>query len=172
MTQTSSVESSETVAPQTDTLPWEQRDDETAPAFEAFAVYRDLGPERSQTMTARRLGKSRQLLGKWSVRHDWAARVREYDADVDAERRAAHLADRLKSDDQHFQLGERMLNRVRREVQRLEESDEPIPPAYLAALAKAGSYLQRLGLGEATSISESKQTRVESLDLDLSDLKG
>jgi hypothetical protein len=61
-------------------------EDETDPAFEAFATYRDLGPDRSLKAVAQELGKSASLISRWSVRHSWGSRVRAWDVRLDLRR--------------------------------------------------------------------------------------
>ena len=56
-------------------LMFEQQPRESAKAYAAFKVYLDLGPERSLLTVAHRLGKSRPLIERWSVKFDWPARV-------------------------------------------------------------------------------------------------
>ena len=55
------------------------RPDETAKAYQAFEIYRDLGPDRSLERAGAALAKSRQALDIWARRHDWQARVRAFD---------------------------------------------------------------------------------------------
>ncbi|KAA9379662.1 hypothetical protein F5972_08395 [Microbispora cellulosiformans] len=60
--------------------PWERRNDESAPAFEAFAAYRDMpATERSYRDVARQLGKSATLIARWGSTHKWPERVAAYD---------------------------------------------------------------------------------------------
>ena len=65
-----------------DIAPWEQQPGESAKAFEAFAIYRDMGVERSVRKVTQRLNKSLTLIGKWSSRYNWPERARAYDRDV------------------------------------------------------------------------------------------
>lgn len=55
------------------------RPDETAKAYQAFEVYRDLGPDRSLERAGAVLAKTRQTLDIWARRFDWPARVRAFD---------------------------------------------------------------------------------------------
>lgn len=55
---------------------WERQEDESARAYEAFAVYRDMGPERSLAKVAEMVGKSTAQMEKWSRRHSWVDRTR------------------------------------------------------------------------------------------------
>ena len=64
-------------------LPFEQQPKESAKAFAAFAIYLNLGVERSLAAVGRRLGKSVALLERWSVRWRWGERAKAH---------AAHLA--------------------------------------------------------------------------------
>lgn len=52
---------------------------ESAKAFQAFAIYRDLGPDRSLERTAQALSKSSRVLAEWSGKYDWTARARAFD---------------------------------------------------------------------------------------------
>jgi len=95
--------------------PWERRPDETARAYGAFCVYRDLGPDRTLTLAVRThltrttanaratgaqrdrarylthltpgkyLRNVRRKWGEWSRTKAWVARCAEYDAWVQAE---------------------------------------------------------------------------------------
>lgn len=66
------------------TKPYERRDNESDPAYEAFALYRDMGIQRSIEVVARDLSKSVQLIKRWSALNDWVIRVRAYDDYIDA----------------------------------------------------------------------------------------
>ena len=65
-------------------LLFEQQGRESNKAFAAFKVYLELGPQRSLVRVAGKLGKSRQMIERWSRRFDWPARVQAH---------ATHLAD-------------------------------------------------------------------------------
>jgi len=71
---------------------FEQQPNESATAYAAFVVYRELGPKRTLLETARRLGKSGSLLGRWSQRHNWAMRVKNYAVRMAAVEQAAREA--------------------------------------------------------------------------------
>ena len=61
--------------------PWRRQPGESRQAFAAFEVYRDgaVRGRRSIRRTARKLGKSRQLLEKWSVKWRWVERCDRFD---------------------------------------------------------------------------------------------
>lgn len=62
---------------------WDRQPKESAPAYAAFVVYRDLGVDRSLAVVGKKLGKSAPLMERWSVTHDWLARVAAYEAHLD-----------------------------------------------------------------------------------------
>ncbi len=78
--------------PSAQLIPGERRAGESAPAFEAFALYRDLGPSRSINLVGRELSKSASLIGRWSAKWRWIERVDEWDRHQDERRRAAESA--------------------------------------------------------------------------------
>lgn len=73
--------------------PWARRDGETEVAFSAFTVYRDMGTSRSTRAVANSLGKSAQLISRWSSVHDWVDRVRAFDNHRDAQHLEATAAE-------------------------------------------------------------------------------
>jgi len=63
--------------------PFERLPRESEKAFAAFSLYLSLGPQRSLAEVAQKLHKSVTMLGRWSAKFDWPARVAAH---------AAHLA--------------------------------------------------------------------------------
>jgi hypothetical protein len=81
-------------------LPFEQQPRESDKAFAAFSMYLSLGPQRSLTLVAAKVGKCRRLMEKWSVRFDWPARVQAHGAHMAlVEREAAEALARAKGVD-------------------------------------------------------------------------
>lgn len=68
---------------------WEKLPRESYKAFEAFALYRDLGVARTLGKVAEALRKSETLIGGWSSKNRWVERAGEYDAHMDRLRRDA-----------------------------------------------------------------------------------
>jgi hypothetical protein len=66
--------------------PWERQADETRPAFEAFAMYRDMGSDRTLRRVAKQTRKSEGLIERWSRERGWQRRVTLYDDMVDRRR--------------------------------------------------------------------------------------
>jgi len=63
--------------------PWEQKEGESAVAYEAFAVYRNMGADRSYVKVAQKLRKSSTLINRWGSTHNWQKRVEEWDIEQD-----------------------------------------------------------------------------------------
>jgi hypothetical protein len=57
---------------------------ESPQAFEAYKVYRDMGPGRSRKLVGERLGKDVSLMSRWQGRHSWVERARERDEYIDS----------------------------------------------------------------------------------------
>src|ERR1044072_2536681 len=66
---------------------------ESARAFAAFRTYATMGPQRSLSKVAKRLGKSSQLLSRWSAKWRWRERVTLYEGEQEeVERQAVKMA--------------------------------------------------------------------------------
>ena len=71
-------------------LAWERQGGESAKAFAAFIVYRDMGSKRSLREVGQKLGKSSALIERWAALWGWGERVAAFDAHVEA---VAHAAE-------------------------------------------------------------------------------
>ena len=77
-------------------LEFEKQPRESAKAFAAFSEYLNMGAGRSLGAVAQRLHKSVTMLGRWSRKYDWPARVQAHGAHLAlVERQATEAA--LKS---------------------------------------------------------------------------
>src|SRR5262245_50270979 len=98
-------------------FPWERQPGESATAFAAFVIFRDLGPRRSldeasriyhrkpgqepeQNQTGPKKRKSGQIR-LWYQRWRWRARAEAYDAELDRQQRAAQEAVRREMAQRH-----------------------------------------------------------------------
>ncbi len=62
---------------------WDRLPKETSPAWEAFRLYRDMGPERSLAKVAKECNKDSTLMARWSGRHKWVNRCADWDSHLD-----------------------------------------------------------------------------------------
>src|SRR5215210_8311203 len=75
--------------------PWTRQPGETHKAYEGFRAYLDTEVRGCHSIrtAALRLGRSRQLLERWSRRWSWVARCERFDRAVDRLRQARTLAE-------------------------------------------------------------------------------
>ena len=78
--------------------PFERLPRESEKAFAAFSLYLSLGPQRGLREVARKLDKSLTVVGDWSKKFDWPARVAAHSAHLAiVEREAIEAVARGKS---------------------------------------------------------------------------
>jgi hypothetical protein len=135
--------------------PWDRRSDETAQAFAAFAVYRDMGVYRDQRAVARVVKKQRSLLGRWSITYEWVSRVSAWDAWNDAESRKLKEAERREALDGQLKLGKQMMASAVEAIAARRDSDTPALAAKeVPSYAKTGRDLVAAALGLDAAASE------------------
>lgn len=148
---------------------------ESAEAYEAAKLYFELAANRSQEAVSQKLGKSRQLLSRWSAKWNWAERARAYDAYVAEQEEAAKQAARIdraqrwieRDEDlreEFYQVGKEIVAKARRmiaefperDIHRKEEQEGKVihltvktkhSLSGLAQLISVGSEMQRLAVG-------------------------
>lgn len=75
------------------TRPWNMRPDESAKAYQAFEVYRDMGADRSLERVSRTVPVRLPSVKDWSSKYSWQARVRAFDEAAAAKASAIALED-------------------------------------------------------------------------------
>ena len=95
---------------------WERQPGESAQAYEAFAIYRDMGSNRSLRVVAEQLSKSDTLIKRWSREKKWGERCRAYDNHLDDVARQEALRKYKKMRTRHIgialQLQEKALSLI------------------------------------------------------------
>jgi uncharacterized protein YnzC (UPF0291/DUF896 family) len=127
---------------------WFRQKGESRKAYEAFAVYRDLGAARSQAKVAERLGKSLELMKRWSAKHEWVDRAASFDANEEFELMSAEREERIKMRRNDAKIARMMMQKAVDALQLVEPKD--LSPTQLRELIMDGAKLQRLALGEST----------------------
>jgi hypothetical protein len=136
---------------------WKRQQGETAKAYEAFRVYRDLGPvDRSQVKVGERGGKCRVQIERWSARYGWVERVRAYDAEIEArdaeeiEQARQKAREMLEKDREEMWQRQRQLslfvqNLILERLQTLKPED--IPASRIPEFMERMFKLERQALG-------------------------
>jgi len=138
---------------------WGQQANESEPAFAAFKVYRDMGPQRSLRKAASEVGKARTLIERWSSRHQWGKRVATWDLEQQDLRRDARIVAIGDAEERHGKLARAVLARCAAELgahvkgrcQSCGRGAEPLTPSQVAAWLRVGVDVERTGLGLGSS---------------------
>ena len=114
-----------------DRKPWERQPGETAKAYAAFLLYRDL-PAIDRSVAAAREGHPNDTKGTlrqwkgWSMRNGWVNRAAEHDSDLASRRRERMAKELERSQDDGLKL-------VRADLAKVAERIEGMDPEDLAA---------------------------------------
>lgn len=133
---------------------FEQQPKETSVAYEAFTVYKDLGPNRSIEKAARHIGKSNVLLQTWSIKWSWRVRILAWDRLLAKEARKEDIKAARDMRKRHIAISMGMQRLASLELTRLLED------------AEAKSQTSRLTSAEVTRLFEAA-TKIERLNRDL-----
>lgn len=134
---------------------WDRQKEEGEKAYEAFTIYRDMGPERSITKVSQQLHKNRALIGRWSRKFDWIERCLAYDNNLQKEAHAEAVKKARKMAARHIGIALKMQAEA---VEALEKTDpENIKPKDIIAFIREGTKLER----------ENRQDILLTTDLDL-----
>jgi hypothetical protein len=138
------------------TFPWLRHYScgETSRAYEAFSVYRELGPSRSLGRAAEQLrpASTPQRLARWSEEWAWRRRADAWDNEQERLRAEQMAEKRREANETIHQLGVSMLVRVGQRLQALNEHEaRELSVPDLARLYSEATKGIRLVQGDATS---------------------
>lgn len=153
---------------------WERQPGESARAFAAFQVYRDLGPGRSLDEVARRLhrgpgeGQKRARTGRisdWSSQWRWVERARAWDDELDrvacAEQARAVKEMNRRHAEEAVQYQAKALARLGKMMP--EELSAADALKYFVEAVK----IERLARGEPETVTEQRQKGQQGNDRDV-----
>lgn len=132
--------------------PWERQPGETAKAFEAFALYRDMGATRSVRNVAQVLHKSSTQIGRWSSAFNWPERATAWDAEQDRRAREKQVQEIAKMRSRHTKIAESMLLKAAKALQKMSEED--MKPVDITRMVDVATQLERLSRGDTTDSIE------------------
>ena len=92
--------------------PWEKQPGETAKAYAAFLLYRDLPAVDRSVAAAWGRKKGRKRVERWCTAHDWVNRAALNDADLASRRRERMAKEMERAQDDMFTLARAALAKV------------------------------------------------------------
>lgn len=156
---------------------WTRQDYETDAAYQAFAIYRDMGPfqrslraaQAAYTAQRRKDGRSsredpatRPVTGyfaQWATKNAWVDRARAFDQWTEKQHVLAHQAEVTEMRKRHAAVASSLMSKVVQRLQTFTETDAAkLTPSDLVRLTDSASRLERLSRGEPTEIVEDTNT--------------
>jgi len=125
---------------------WDRLSSESAKAYAAFSLYLEMDTARSLVAVSRKCGKHKSLLERWSVRHRWQERARDYDVALAQTDFENAISARREMKFRHRQVARLLIEKAAAAAKRLN-------PAKLGASAvgrifDAATRAERAALGE------------------------
>lgn len=133
---------------------WERQPDEGVKPWEAFVIYRDMGPDRSIRKVAQQLKKSSTIIGRWSSEWDWQERVAAWEGEQDRLARADQVKKIAEMRRLQAQRGAKMQEKAMEALEQMEI--EKLSPADVVRLMAEGAKLERLGRGDVGEVIEQR----------------
>lgn len=141
--------------------PWERQKGESEKAYEAFAVYRDMGEKRTFTAVAEKLQKSCTLIRRWKDRWDWPERVRAYDNEIEKEVKAKAVKERKEMSSRHINIAMQLQKKALEALKGL--SVEDMSPKDIKEYIKMATDLERLNRTLEEAGNEKRETETTSI---------
>lgn len=133
---------------------WERQPKESAPAFEAFAMYRDMGVNRSIRKAAQNLNKAVTTLAEWSSKHEWVKRAAAWDAEQDRIARNEMLAEMASTRKRQRKQAQRMQEKGMELLESISIGDAKL--SEVVSLLKAGMEQERIAIGDVGEVIEER----------------
>lgn len=148
---------------------FERLEGETAKAYAAFCIYRDLPPQTRSIKRANNISRGRPtdsteeasgLFTKWASEHQWRTRAEAYDAIQERERRKRLERTREVEDEEKLEefrqqqeklgsrctsVAERLLGMVEARLSKMAEDGKELDDKALATVARAAAALATVG---------------------------
>lgn len=133
---------------------WARLPNETSKAYEAFSIYRDLGPERTLPKAAAACNKSLAMMKKWSTTNKWVERAAAYDNEIDRQAAREMIRDIAKTRAKQRKMATQMQTKGMDLLKEIKEGDAKL--SEIVALLKLGMEQERITLGDVGEVIEER----------------
>lgn len=135
-------------------------------AYEAFVVYRDMGPSRSLTKAAQILNTKKTGIRDWSAKWGWVERAQAWDDELDRRQLEKQAAEVLEMRDRHIEIAQGMQGVALKRLKLFDEVPVSMAGPTMVRLLRDGTTMERLNRGEPGELVEHRAGE----ELDLSNL--
>lgn len=125
---------------------WARRPGEGGEAFEAFMIYRELGPKRTSGEVARIVMKQPALIRRWMGKWEWQMRVAVWDEKVQQKKDEAVLNEVAEMGKRQARLGMQIQELARLRLDTMQPAELTVQDTI--RMAKDGAELERTARGE------------------------
>lgn len=133
---------------------WERQPEETPKAYEAFAIYRDMGSDRSLAKVGEELGKSEALMERWSAKYDWVKRAAAWDDELDRQTARELMRDMAKTRARQRKQALKMQHKGLELLKDIKSGDAKL--SEIVSLLKLGMEQERICLGDVGDVIEER----------------
>ena len=136
--------------------PWNMRPDETAKAYQAFEVYRDMGPGRSLERVAgsdNPVTSGLPVLRNWSARYGWVARAHAFDQAAADKAAVMALEDAATVRSRQAQHAKAIQLRAMQKIAAMDPGDMSMGEATRAWQVGAEAERKALGIPEKVEVT-------------------
>ena len=133
---------------------WERQQGETARAYEAFCIYRDMGANRSLRKVVQQLDKNLTTIGDWSTKYDWVKRVAAWDAEQDRIARNEMQKDMAETRKKQREQARKMQEKGMALLESINVGDAKL--SEIVSLLKAGMEQERIAIGDVGEVIEER----------------
>lgn len=149
---------------------WDRQTGESARAFAAFAMYRDLGPARSTGKAATTTGKTSRTFEEWCTTWGWVERAAAWDDNADRLQRERNLIEQQEARAEmlrdHLSVGKAFVQVAAMGLQQYDGTQpgavkriEKLSAGDLARMADTGVKIERLSRGESSERIEVREAQ-------------
>lgn len=146
--------------------PWERMPGETSKQFEAFSIFRDIGPSRSISEVANLWSESgaTSRLREWARKNKWHQRVIDYDEHMDRIIVVSHEEEIKKMVVRHAREAKLFQSKVHERLEKIDPDE--LKPHELIKWYETAVRIERLSLGVPTeSIKQEQEFKEAKADV-------
>lgn len=137
---------------------WERHNHETSRSFEAFIVYRDMGPRRSLRKVAAAMRKNVMRINEWSSKNGWVERTLAWDDYQDKIRREGQIEAIKTMNQRHIKLAQLLQSKAIDKLSKMGETDiSNMSPRDIGVFLDLAVKVERLAIGAPNEIVETRE---------------